>query len=324
MHRIRIKYSGKQEIEPEDILEKALSKLRGKRKQNRVKSMKDAYLNTLRKYSLNLYDRVMEAMVTDILDALYGTEKSESDTVPLEESHIRSYSTTLSKGTRGPLDTTGLVLVQMVIHDAKRGSYNGSRWKNPDVAAEKAAKDLGRAYGAKMTEKTPLKIKGTNRTLTIHEIAETMADKQIETNIQDYIIQNFEPANKTKNQNVDGIKLYAYNWDRVDMANIGFKAKDSWLYHTRTHAKEFNLGRHDNEKYLAIIREMVQKKPSKDVTIYTNGNARMIYEESTNTFVKLVGGGVRTMFKPRRKINYVRDEIADYKSNFEPEPREER
>ena len=324
MHRIRIEYSDDQEIEPEDILEKALSKLRGKRKQNRVKSMKDAYLNTLRKYSLNLYDRVMEAMVTDILDVLYGTEKSESDIIPLEESPIRVYNPTLSKGTRGPLDTTGLVLVQMVIHDAKRGSYNGSRWKNPSVAAEKAAQDLGRAYGAKMTEKTPLKFKGTNRIFTIQEIAETMADKQIESNIQDFIIQNFEPANKTKNQNVDGIKLYTYNWDKVDMANIGFKTKDSWLYHTKTHAEEFNLGRHDNEKYLAIIREMTQKKPSKDVTIYTNGNARMIYEESTNTFVKLVGGGVRTMFKPRRKINYVRDEIADYKSNFEPEPREER
>lgn len=74
----------------EDVLEKALTSIRAKREHRG--SMRDPFLNELHSYSMELFDRVMEAMNEEILDVLYPDEKTEPLVKPIEKPKVKRSS----------------------------------------------------------------------------------------------------------------------------------------------------------------------------------------------------------------------------------------
>lgn len=119
--RVEIKVNEGYEVE--DVLEKALKTIRAE--QEGV--LRDPYLLELYNYSGNLYNVLMDAMNEEILDILFGIEKSEPSR-PLGK--IKVTGIPLKKSYRA-----GLIKVAVTVN-GKHGQYQSHRWIKPNYAKQ--------------------------------------------------------------------------------------------------------------------------------------------------------------------------------------------
>lgn len=239
--------------------------------------LRDKYLESLRKDALDIYDKVMDAMVDEIVDVIY-----EEDLKKALKIEFRKDVKDIRIAFRKEDDLyksfkDGKILVPVIVN-SKHGSYESHRWKG-----FKEALSVTKNYMKKKenidVDKYSFKNKKTGKVYGYEELFKELTDKNPEVNFASKVKENFILVKKTK-ENAKTIEKPVF--------------------------KEYNISNRTTIKYVRATPEVMAKKVDQaketvdPASAWRVSNEKPDYFEDSRNYV--TEGGSTIAIKPDGNI----------------------
>lgn len=158
--------------------------------------LRDKYLESLRKDALDVYDKVMDAMVDEIVDVIYEEDLKKALKIEFRKDVKDIRIAFRKESDLNKAFTDGKILVPVIVN-SKHGSYESHRWKGFKEALS-VTKDYMKKKENIDVDKYSFKNKKTGKVYGYEELFKELTDKNSKVNFTSEVKENFILVKKAK------------------------------------------------------------------------------------------------------------------------------
>lgn len=158
--------------------------------------LRDKYLESLRKDALDIYDKVMDAMVDEIVDVIYEEDLKKAQRIEFRKDVKDIRIAFRKESDLNKAFTDGKILVPVIVN-SKHGSYESHRWKGFKEALS-VTKDYMKKKENIDVDKYSFKNKKTGKVYGYEELFKELTDKNSIVNFTNEVKENYILVKKTK------------------------------------------------------------------------------------------------------------------------------
>lgn len=239
--------------------------------------LRDKYLESLRKDALDVYDKVMDAMVNEIVDVIYDEDLKKALKIEFRKDVKDIRIAFRKESDLNKAFTDGKILVPVIVN-SKHGSYESHRWKGFKEALS-VTKDYMKKKENIDVDKYSFKNKKTGKVYGYEELFKELTDKNSKVNFTNEVKENYILVKKTK-ENAKTIEKPVF--------------------------KEYNISNKTTIKYIRATPEVMAKKVDQaketvdPASAWRVSNEKPDYFENSRNYV--TEGGSTIAIKPDGNI----------------------
>lgn len=158
--------------------------------------LRDKYLESLRKDALNIYDKVMDAMVSEIIDVIYGEDMKKAIRIEFRKD-VKDIRIAFRKEDDLYKASKDGKILSPVIVNGKNRTFESHRWKNFGEALSDTKDYMKKKENIDVDEYS-FKNKKTGKVYSYKELFKELTDKNPEVNFTNEVKENFVLVKKTK------------------------------------------------------------------------------------------------------------------------------
>ena len=158
--------------------------------------LRDKYLESLRKDALDVYDKVMDAMVNEIVDVIYEEDLKKALKIEFRKDVKDIRIAFRKESDLNKAFTDGKILVPVIVN-GRDGTYESHRWKSFKEALSDTKTYMKKKENIDV-DKYSFKNKKTGKVYGYEELFKELTDKNSKVNFTNEVKENYILVKKTK------------------------------------------------------------------------------------------------------------------------------